>query len=38
MDSLDGPPALLHEIHVLLEIASAENAVPKDGLSLNHIQ
>jgi DNA-binding response OmpR family regulator len=38
MDSLDGPPALLHEIHVLLEIAAAESTARMDDLSINHIQ
>jgi DNA-binding NtrC family response regulator len=38
MDSLDGPPALLHEIHLLLEIAATESAASGDGLIVNHIQ
>jgi hypothetical protein len=38
MDSLEGPPALLHEIRVLLEIAATESAASGDGLVLNHIQ
>jgi DNA-binding response OmpR family regulator len=38
MDSLEGPPALLHEIHVLLEIAAAESAAAGHGLVINHIQ
>jgi DNA-binding response OmpR family regulator len=37
MESLEGPPALLHEIHVLLEIAAAESAAAGDGLVINHI-
>jgi DNA-binding NtrC family response regulator len=35
MDSLEGPPALLHEIHVLLEIAAAESASSVDGPVIN---
>ena len=35
MDSLDGPPALLHEIHPLLEIAATESAASKGGLVIN---
>jgi DNA-binding NtrC family response regulator len=35
MDSLEGPPALLHEIHVLLEIAATESAASADGLVVN---
>jgi DNA-binding response OmpR family regulator len=35
MDSLEGPTALLHEIHVLLEIAAAESASSVDGLVIN---
>ena len=35
MDSLEGPTALLHEIHVLLEIAAAESASSLDGLVIN---
>jgi hypothetical protein len=38
MDSLEGPPALLHEIHLLLEIAAAESAASGAHLVLNHIQ
>jgi DNA-binding response OmpR family regulator len=38
MDSLEGPPALLHEIRVLLEIAAAESAASGDGLVIHHIQ
>jgi DNA-binding NtrC family response regulator len=38
MDSLEGPPALLHEVRVLLEIAAAESAAAGDGLVINHIQ
>ena len=38
MDSLEGPPALLHEIHVLLEIAATESAASGNGLVINHIQ
>jgi DNA-binding NtrC family response regulator len=38
MDSLDGPPALLHEIRVLLEIAATESAACGDGLVINHVQ
>ena len=29
MENLEGPPALLHEIHVLLGIAAAKNAAEK---------
>jgi DNA-binding NtrC family response regulator len=35
MDSLDGPPALLHEIHLLLEIAATESAASADRLVIN---
>ena len=35
MDSLEGPTALLHEIHVLLEIAVAESAASAEGLVIN---
>ena len=38
MDSLEGPPALLHEIHLLLEIAATESATSGNGLVINHIQ
>jgi hypothetical protein len=38
MDSLEGPPALLHEIHLLLEIAAAESAASGAHLVINHIQ
>ena len=38
MDSLEGPTALLHEIHVLLEVAAAESAASGVGLVTNHIQ
>ena len=38
IDSLEGPPALLHEIHVLLEVAAAESAASGVGLVTNHIQ
>jgi hypothetical protein len=38
MDSLEGPPALLHEIRVLLEIAATESAASGNGLVLNHVQ
>jgi DNA-binding NtrC family response regulator len=35
MDSLEGPTALLHEIHVLLEIAATESVAAGDGLVIN---
>jgi len=35
MDSLEGPPALLHEIHALLEIAATESATSGNGLVIN---
>jgi hypothetical protein len=38
MESLEGPPALLREIHLLLEIAATESAVSGNGLVINHIQ
>jgi hypothetical protein len=38
MDSLEGPPALLHEIHVLLEIAAAESGASGIGLVTSHVQ
>jgi hypothetical protein len=38
MDSLEGPPALLHEIHLLLEIAATESAASGNGLVINHVQ
>jgi DNA-binding NtrC family response regulator len=38
MESLEGPPALLREIHLLLEIAATERAASGDGLVINHIQ
>jgi DNA-binding response OmpR family regulator len=38
IDSLEGPPALLHEIHALLEIAAAESAASGVHLVINHIQ
>ena len=38
MDNREGPPALLHEIRVLLEIAAAESAAAGNGLVINHIQ
>jgi DNA-binding NtrC family response regulator len=37
MDSLEGPPALLHEIHMLLETATTENLARIDNLSISHI-
>jgi DNA-binding response OmpR family regulator len=38
MDSLEGPPALLHEIRVLLEIAGTDSAASGNGLVTNQIQ